>query len=312
VADPDTAEWLGPQPDDLEEERAPAAPLPAGFLAATYRAGDDRRIFLRLEPDGLPTSWAVWASGRDAVELLATEAWVARGGPVQVDVPWAPVRPPEKLAVRWDGQEAFLPLNVEDGRALPPPARLEGMSADDMLGILAAADPSAALRAWSRRPVPEGGFDDELDSATPVDLDPLRRYDLQATFLHRVRRRARVLAQLRNHLRKPTWSRQALQWRLRGVVGIEPLADRYVREYLERTQDSDEALLSLADFLIVLKEVDYQPADGAIPREVFEAEYQPFLGQLAARLGDRVGTRPGRSSAELARFWERVLDRCRP
>jgi hypothetical protein len=64
---------------------------------------------------------------------------------------WKAVQPPDKLLVRWADHEAFLPLNVEDSRDLPPPARLETMSADDMLWILAATDPSAAVRAWASR-----------------------------------------------------------------------------------------------------------------------------------------------------------------
>ena len=72
---------------------------------------------------------------------------------------------------------------------LPPPARLEHMSADDMLWILAATDPSAAVRAWAGRQQSSDLFEADLDSASPIDLDPLRRYDLHATFLHRIRRR---------------------------------------------------------------------------------------------------------------------------
>ena len=41
----------------------------------------------------------------------------------------------------------------------------------------------AALRAWTSDDAGSDGFDDELDSAIPVDLDPLHRYDLRATFL---------------------------------------------------------------------------------------------------------------------------------
>lgn len=107
--------------------------------------------------------------------------------------------------MQWENKEAFLPLNVEDSGALPPPAQLEHMTADDMLGIVAAADPGAAFRVWARSLQPPGSFDADLDSATPPDLDPLRRYDLQTTFLHRIRRRARVLARLRENLERPVW-----------------------------------------------------------------------------------------------------------
>ena len=52
IPDPDAAEWMGTRPD--EDEQSPAPPLPAGFLCASYRAGDKRCIVMRLDPDLLP------------------------------------------------------------------------------------------------------------------------------------------------------------------------------------------------------------------------------------------------------------------
>jgi len=310
VTAPLSAEWLGARPENNEEQQAAAPPLPAGFLSVTYRAGDERRIVLRLDPANLPEDWHVLACGQEERELLSTSAWRKNDRPSVVDLAWAPVQPPDKLLVRWAEHEAFLPLNVEDSRKLPPPARLEHMSADDMLGILAAADPSAAFRAWAKRQQPSAQFDTDLDSATPIDLDPLRRYDLQATFLHRIRHRARVLAQLRFNLQRPVWGRQALEWRLRGLIGIEPLADRLLREFENANGAADEALLTLADFLIVLREVDYQPSNGALPKSEFEKDFRSFVRELADRLGRQIDGHRDRISKDLMHFWERVVERC--
>jgi len=311
VTDPEPAEWLGAQAEQEEEEQAKTPPLPAGFLSATYRAGDKRQIILRFDPDQLPENWSVHACGREGREILAAVTWHAGGRPAAVELDWSPLQPPDKLLVRWAESEAFLPLNVEDGRNLPAPSQLEHMSADDMLWILAATDPSAAFRAWARRQQPSDLFDTDLDSATPIDLDPLRRYDLEATFLHRIRRRARTLAQLRSNLQRPVWGRQALEWRLRGLVGIEPLADRLVLELAGADGKADEALLTLADFLIVLREVDYQPSDGSLPKEDFQKIFRPFLIELAGKLRIQVSTHRERISEEMTQFWERVVDRCR-
>jgi hypothetical protein len=184
------------------------------------------------------------------------------------------------------------------------------MTADDMLGILAAADPSAAFRAWAKRHERSDVFDDDLDSASPVDLDPLRRFDLQATFLHRIRRRARVLGQMRANLQRPVWGRQALEWRLRGLVGVQAVADRLARDVAGTRGEPDEALLTLADFLIVLREVDYQPEHGALSAEEFHAAYTPFLRELARTLGRAVDQQSALLSAQPLAFWERVAKRC--
>ena len=309
--DPDAAEWLGPQPESDEDDGAVAPPVPAGFVSATYRAGDERTIVLRLDPAHLPSEWRIHACGRDAREILTRSAWAETDSRAVVTVHWSPVQPPDRLLVSWDGQEAFLPLNVEDAHQLPPPARLERMSADDMLWILAAADPSAAFRAWARAQQPSDSFDADLDSATPIDLDPLRRHDLQATFLHRIRRRARILAQLRANLQRPVWGRQALEWRLRGMIGVQALADRLVREIAATAELADEALLTLADFLIVLREVDYTPGAGCLPKSEFDAEFRPFLSDLADSLQEQIAALQSKVSPELMGFWRRVVDRCR-
>lgn len=310
VSDPDSAEWLGPRPEIEEEEQTTNPALPSGFLSANYRAGDIRHIVLILDPELLPEDWQVHSFGPGEQVLLTTANWQELGKPPLVELLWNQIQPPHKLLIRWTEGEAFLPINVEDSRALPPPEQLENMTADDMLMILAAADPSAAFRAWAKRQQPSDGFDDILDSANPIDLDPLRRYDLQATFLHRVRRRARVLAQLRANLERPVYSRQALEWRLRGFLGVEALADRLVREVLSSTLQVEEALLTLSDFLIVLREVKYQSADGSLPRAEFSKEYEPFLGSLASRLCAQIRPKRDSISAELLGFWERVLTQC--
>ncbi len=312
VAEPDKAEWLGSKPEENEEEQASAPCLPPGFLSALYRGGAGRAVVLRLEPGELPEEWSMHACGQDARELLTAHGWKVQGGSTTIEIPWAPQHPPEKILVRWAGHEAFLPLNVEDGSRLPPPPLLEQMSAGDMLQIVAAADPGAAFRAWARQQQPPDSYDEDLDSATPGDLDPLRRYDLQATFLHRVRRRARTLAQLRANLQRPVWSLTALDWRLRGLLGVSALADRLVRDFESPDGKADEVLLTLSDFLLVLREVDYQPEDGSLPKSVFDETFRAFLDELAQKLRGQVEARRSRLSGDLLSFWERVLETCRP
>lgn len=309
VRDPDEAEWLGEQPL-LGEDALLVPSVPEGFLSATYRAGDVRSIVLHLNPEQLPADWQILACARPAKSVLRMNAWRELGCPAVVELPWSDPQPPDKLEVRWDDQSAFMPLNVEDGRALPRPAQLEAMTADEMLGILAASDPSAAFRTWARRQHAVDGFDGDLDSATPVDLDPLRRYNLQDTFLHRIRNRARIFAQLRANLERPVWGSQALEWRLRGLVGIEPLAQLYLREFNDAGSKADEALLTLADFLIVLQGVDYRPVEGMLGKREFNETYRAFLRDLAARLRDQVAEMNVPVSDDMQEFWARVVERC--
>ena len=68
--------------------------------------------------------------------------------------------------------------------------------------------------------------------------------------------------------------------------------------------------MQLADFLIVLREVDYQTEEGAISTKDFERAYRPFLTELAQTLRDGVEPYRELASSELWGFWERILDRC--
>src|SRR5262249_27516285 len=140
--------------------------------------------------------------------------------------------------------------------------------------------------------------------------DPLRRYDLHTTFLHRVRRRARILAQVREKLERPVYGRQALDWRLRGLLGVQALADRLVREVVTADGFMEEGLLTLADFLIVLREVKYQAASGSLTASEFNQEYQSFLAATASDLRTQLLPHQEKVSPDLFSFWERVVKTC--
>lgn len=311
VEDPDAAQWHGPQSELDEEHRSESVPLPVGFLSAVYQAGDPRQITLRLDVAHLPSAWSVHSCGVDNGLLLTEEEWVVGERKDTIVLPWTSLQPPERLLVHWSDGQAYWALNVQDARQLPPPAELREMSADEMLRILAASDPGAALRAFEGKLRSDGTFDGELDAAMVIDLDPLRRHDLEATFLHRIRSRARVLAQLRQNLQRPIWSAASLQWRLEGFIGIRPLAERLVQEVITADGRVDETVLTLADFLIVLDQVEYAPSDGAMPLAQFTQIYRPFLRSLATDLDERIAQCRGRIGTELLAFWDRVVERCR-
>ena len=309
---PDRAIW---QQSADDEDEAQGMPVPAGFLAATFHAGESRRIELRLDPGRLPADWKVRAAGglADGHPVIEAAEWQQAGGAQTVAIPWAAYEPPERLRIDWGDQHAFLPLNVADVMALPEPSELRERTADDMLAIIAASDPGAALRAWARRHQPDDPtIDPDLDAATPIDLDPLSRYRLTDTFLHRVRTRAHVMADLRRFVERPAATEQMLDWRLRGLIGIRPLAEKFAGEFETSAPDRDprEALLTLADLLIVLREARYEPAEGAISRQRFTKIYQAFLAGLAADLDDRVRPRLAQAGADITAFWTSVVETC--
>lgn len=314
VDDPAHATWQ--RPDDSDEDDAQGLPVPDGFLSATFHAGDIRRIVLRLKPDALPAAWTVRAAGglTDGEPVLSSDSWREHDSKESVDIAWAAIEPPERLRIDWDEHHAFLPLNVADMLKLPAPKQLQEMTADEMLAIIAAADPGAALRAWGNRRQPaDPTVDDDLDSAEPIDLNPLSRYRLADTFLHRIRRRAHVMADLRRFVERPAASEQTLEWRLRGLIGIQPLAEKLAAEFESAAHKCDprEALLTIADLLIVLREVKYEAAEGAISQQRFTKFFGAFLYGLTEDLHARVEPRLSAVASDVAAFWRSVVERCR-
>ena len=309
VEDPDAVEWAGPQPELVEEEHAAAAPsLPASFVAASYRAGDTAALLLTFLPEQLPEQWQILAGRIHDELLLDSTQYAAQGNPTSAEVTWDHDYAPGKLLVKWGDKQAFWCLNVEDQAKLPVPREIESMTAHDLLFILAASDASAAFRVWARQRATESAFDEELDSAVPPDLDPLRRYNLQDTFLRRVRRQARLLAGVRHNLERPVWSEQALEWRLSGMIGVARLADRLAKGLAAENGGASEAVLNLADLLMMLSEVKYRESETALSRRKFNHHFKRFVKQLTKDLDQRINDVKQDIPRDVRQFWSRVAD----
>ena len=84
-----------------------------------------------------------------------------------------------------------------------------------------------------------------------------------------------------------------------------------MRDLVNANGSVDEALLTLTDFLIVLREVDYQTSDGALTKEEFDEVFLPFLKGSTKDLHEKVGVYRDGVSDDLWQFWERVVMRGR-
>ena len=309
---------LGPAHELEEEERPGMVSVPLAFVSATFRAGSNPMLTIDLDSTDLPTDWLCQSRPQTHWFTLAAGEWIASGSKTKVEAEWQHPRPPSRVLVRWlsnDGtwSEGFLPINVECPDDLPAPTEIQSMSADDLLMILAASDPGAALRVWTKTlHQSEDGFDEDLDSAEPADLDPLRAYSLANTFLHRIRNRARIFARLRQNLERPARTKQSLLWRLEGFIGVKALAERLCAEAMTRSTNAEEALLSLIDFIILLREVNYSDELGTVTREQFDGIYRPFLADLVRFLDQSVQSDSARFGEDLLAFWGRTIKQCQP
>ena len=302
------AEWEGPQQDE-EETTAFNSAVPACFVSVFYRFAESPVLVLTLVPSELHADWSICGgSGGDQMLILDATTYAAQGCASEVEVPWQFSYAPGKLLVSWGSETAFWTVNAGDQSQLPAPQQIEDMSFEDLLNILSASDSSAAFRVWATEMDAESTFDEDLDSAVPPDLDALRRYRLDETFLHRVRYQARKLAAVKTSLERPVWSEQALRWRLTGIIGVERLVDRMAADLGRPEYDNSEIVLNLADLLMVLHDVEYQSSETALNIDAFTSVYRTFLQEITSRLNDRVNSVHG-LSREVRHFWSRVCQR---
>jgi hypothetical protein len=309
VPNPEEVEWTD-EPYISEEDSELNRPLlPQGFVSAYYRPDNTPSIVLYLLPEKLPTRWSVLGGRRNDRVLFDSASLLVEHDGSPLELPWEFNYAPSKLLVKWEEKQAFWAVNVEDQRSLPAPEDMATMSAHDFLAILATSDSSVAFRVWCRH---HGLLeeDDELDCALPAELDPLKRFDISETFLHRIRRQARMMASVRRNLERPAWSPKSLEWRLHGILGVERFAKRKLKELESGVGNRGEAVLILADFLLMLTEVDYKEEPGYLRRSDFGLIFKPFVKELAFELNSRIDLLKSNLPIDIQSFFTEVYTRC--
>ena len=311
IDNPDAVEWTG-MPYSLGEENVEDCPaLPEGFLSAHYIAGKAPKLSLHFLQEKLPDVWQVYGDLRYDAKVFDDQDFLIQKRPSTARIELQDGKIPGKLLVRWENKQAFWPVNVANAEELPLAPEIKKMTVHDLFCILSAHHYGLAFRAWARQQA--GGWEEEeLDCAIPAELDPLKRFRLQETFLHRIRARARMLAGIRKNLERPVWSEKALRWRLEGLIGIGFLAEKMMVGLNKVDGAAVEAVLGLSDFFIMLSEVKYQGGPGAVPLKQFNLIYRAFLGNLLTQAKAKVDEIKRDLPRDIRSFWIRVTEQCMP
>jgi hypothetical protein len=219
--------WM-PCPDDGEDSAtAGTVLLPPFFGEASFGRDEKLEAFVELTfNDAPPKAWAIFIE--DEAEPFFVEAsWVSANRAASIRLQWDRERPPSGLSVSWKGSggSAWWPVNVLTAASLPPPAELKDLPLEVLIEILTSAKPlHQALERWLRRQKESGSRDGG------ISLDPHKRVDTSSFLLQRTRRVSDALTGLRKKLEQPLVSEQAMEWRLRGPVGVLALAQAVSKE----------------------------------------------------------------------------------
>ncbi len=91
---------------------------------------------------------------------------------------------------------------------------------------------------------------------------------------------------------------------------MKTLAERMCHEAIASSANAQEALLSLCDLVILLREVDYAGDAGSLARDEFDEIYRPFLQTLVGELNQTICSECSKFGNDVSTFWERTIKLC--
>lgn len=270
---PESRELRWQPSEDRDDSAGEAQLLPPSFGDVRFGVNEAGRPFIEMTFVGSPPSG--WQATPDGASVpFATEAqWRQAGSPEVLRLEWDERRPPVGFEVRWTGatNPAWWPVNIVDANALPPPPELKDLSLEVLIEILTSSKPiHKALSEWLSRRAEGTKANEERD------LDPHRRVDTSSFLLQRTRRISWALAGLRKRLEQPVASEQALEWRLRGPVGVRALTAAISRE----SRSDAERHFFLAELCLELGRVEPQVQPGTLKASEIEAALRSLVAEI--------------------------------
>jgi hypothetical protein len=278
----DRVRWQPPKIEGTDAPDGEGIPLPMGFGAATYRLGAEGGAIL-LELKSPPAGW-VLRREEDSQPWLGHADWTSAGAPTRFEHPWKDPRPPTGFWVSWEGGsgQAWWPVTVDSQSSLPPPEELRNLPLDVLVDILTSARPLhrvEGLRRYLARRASGLAGDEAGTAEVAPELDPHRRVDTTRFLLQRTRRVGWALTRLRERLEQPVMTREALDWRLRGPVGVVALADALIRE----RRSEEEAAFLIAELALELHRAVPRSAVGGLAAEEVRSALRQVARELLAR-----------------------------
>jgi hypothetical protein len=269
---------LDPPPETGED--GPAANdllLPNAFGSAIFVGEKDGTKWIEFTLNGVPPQgWC--AHPEDAPDIFLDESiWRAHDVQQSLRLSWPANRPPTGFRITWrdSAGAAWWPVNVRDGNSLPPPAELADLPLDVLIEILTSAKPLyLAMARWLNRKA------SAAQSNEAVLLDPHQRVDTSTFLLQRTRRVSWALAALRSRLDRPVASDEALEWRLRGPVGVQAI----MRAISKEARSSEERAFLLAELMLELGRVRPNEMPGGLAASKIRAALRTIIAEIKVML----------------------------
>lgn len=276
-----------PLSDQGEDEALPdSIPLPTAFGAAIF-IGKENRNIIQLEIDGQPPDgWQViWTSDAERI-IVDDQVWKQQEAHSKILLDWPHDMAPSGFEVTWQDCKgrAWWPVNVDRAASLPPPDELKDLPLDLLVHVLTSARPlHQVLKTW----IVKKGHGGNPTKHGEI-IDPHKRVDTSAFLLQKTYRVTAALSGLRSRLERPAMSLDAMEWRLKGPVGVTAVQRAILRE----AQSEDEQVFLLTELALELARANPTTAPGCLRIQEVNNQIQDMLAELKLQTLQRLSNSP--------------------
>ena len=248
--------------------------LPSAFGSATYvKTKEVVRIELNFHGSP-PKGWKTFKKESTDDIFIDEAQWQHQGAPQTLCLNWTDETTPSGFEVSWSNciGRAWWPINVDRAASLPPPEELKDLPLDILVNILTSARPlHQVLKNWINRKKETGSASSIADI-----IDPHKRVDTSAFLLQKTYRVTVALSGLRQKLERPVPSKDSLEWRLRGPVGVSAVA----KAILSEARSSEEKAFLLTELAMEISRAHPKTAPGCLPKREIQKQIKEVVLEI--------------------------------
>jgi hypothetical protein len=290
--------WIG-APAGAEDAGADEVVLPAAFESAVYGLNKDHKGIVLIKIVGSPPDG--WIVKYEDSAVYDETRWMEAGRPSSINLGWGDRKPPSGFEVIWKAapKPAWWPVNVAEMNALPPPEDLKDLPLEVLIDILTSARPlHQVIRRWLKK----RGKKSDIEPG-PL-INPHDRVDTSSFLLQRTRRISFALYALRSRLERPAPTKESLDWRLSGPIGVSALAKAIMKE----AKSDEERAFILTELALELSRVKPKEIRGSLSK----SQVKRGIVKVIKELRDTILKYPVEGNENLKRYIRSVMDEICP
>ena len=270
----DNVLWQSESEMGEDDPDSSSIPLHPAFGTAVFsKQGDLGEIQFHFTKTP-PKNWCIFSDPEQNEIFIVEKTWIGKGSPGTISLPWTKEMPPSGFEVAWQDSigRAWWPVNIENAASLPPPEELKNLSLEMLIDILTSARPLyQVLKTWlkNKKMMMRGEqFKDPYD--------PHKRVDTSGFLLQKTYRVSTALNGLREKLQKPSTSEAALEWRLKGPVGVLEVA----RAITDEAKSQDEKAFLLTELALEIARVKPNCGPGCLSAEIIKENLNKIICEI--------------------------------